>query len=117
MPQSLVVSIPAGQAVEAKPTGIVFNGSSDFVVSDVGRSGPARFIFAGQAGTLAAWSPGARTVLAPVAMFRAGRAGGATGGGRSGSAPWGWPECLRLLARGGRTNIVTVGRGAPEEGA
>ena len=57
MPQSLVVSIPAGQAVEAKPTGIVFNGSSDFVVSDVGRSGPARFIFAGQAGTLAAGSP------------------------------------------------------------
>ena len=57
VPQTLVVSIPAGQAGEAKPTGIVFNGSSDFVVSDVGLSGPARFIFAGQAGTLAAWSP------------------------------------------------------------
>jgi uncharacterized protein (TIGR03118 family) len=58
VPQSLVVSIPAGQAGEAKPTGIVFNGSGDFVVSMGGKSGPARFIFAGQAGTLAAWSPG-----------------------------------------------------------
>ena len=45
---------PAG---EAKPTGIVFNGSNDFVVSQGGTSGPSRFIFAGQAGTLAAWSP------------------------------------------------------------
>jgi uncharacterized protein (TIGR03118 family) len=57
IPQSLVVSIPAGKAGEAKPTGIVFNGSSDFVVSQGGTSGPSRFIWAGQAGTLAAWSP------------------------------------------------------------
>src|SRR5262245_60358849 len=57
MPQSLVVSIPAGKAGEAKPTGIVFNGSNDFVVSQGGMSGASRFIWAGQAGTLAAWSP------------------------------------------------------------
>lgn len=57
VPQSLVVSIPAGKAGEAKPTGIVFNGSDDFVVSQGGSSGPSRFIWAGQAGTLAAWSP------------------------------------------------------------
>jgi len=57
VPQSLVVSIPAGQAGQAKPTGIVFNGSNDFVVSQGGTSGPSRFIWAGQAGTLAAWSP------------------------------------------------------------
>jgi uncharacterized protein (TIGR03118 family) len=57
VPQSLVVSIPAGAAGEAKPTGIVFSGSGDFVVSDGGASGPARFIFAGQAGTIAGWSP------------------------------------------------------------
>jgi uncharacterized protein (TIGR03118 family) len=57
VPQSLVVSIPAGKAGEAKPTGIVFNGSNDFAVSQGGTSAPSRFIWAGQAGTLAAWSP------------------------------------------------------------
>src|SRR5215831_18767673 len=57
MPQSLVVSIPAGKAGDAMPTGIVFNGSNDFMVSQGGVSGASRFIWAGQAGTLAAWSP------------------------------------------------------------
>src|SRR5262252_3049412 len=57
MPQSLVVSIPAGKAGDAMPTGIVFNGSNDFVVSQGGMSGASRFIWAGQSGTLAAWSP------------------------------------------------------------
>jgi uncharacterized protein (TIGR03118 family) len=52
VPQSLVVSIPGG-----KPTGIVFNGSNDFVVSANGKSGPARFIFATENGTIAAWAP------------------------------------------------------------
>jgi len=51
-PQSLVVSIPGG-----RPTGIVFNGSNDFVVSKGGVSGPARFIFATEAGIIAAWAP------------------------------------------------------------
>jgi uncharacterized protein (TIGR03118 family) len=51
-PQSLVVSIPGG-----RPTGIVFNGSNDFVVSKGGVSGPARFIFATEGGTIAAWAP------------------------------------------------------------
>ena len=51
-PQSLVVSIPGG-----RPTGIVFNGSNDFVVSKGTLSGPARFIFATEGGTIAAWAP------------------------------------------------------------
>jgi uncharacterized protein (TIGR03118 family) len=57
VPQSLVVSIPAGSSGDANPTGIVFNGTADFVVSQSGKSGPAVFIFAGEGGTLTAWSP------------------------------------------------------------
>jgi uncharacterized protein (TIGR03118 family) len=57
VPQTLVVSIPAGSAGEAHPTGIVFNGSSDFVVSNGTASGAAPFIFVGEAGTMSAWSP------------------------------------------------------------
>ena len=57
VPQSLVVAIPAGTAGDAKPTGIVFSGSQSFVVSKGGLSGPSRFIFAGESGTISGWSP------------------------------------------------------------
>jgi uncharacterized protein (TIGR03118 family) len=57
VPQSLVVSIPAGAAGAASPTGIVFNGLGGFQVSQGGTSGSSAFIFAGEAGTIAGWSP------------------------------------------------------------
>jgi uncharacterized protein (TIGR03118 family) len=49
----LEVSIPSGH-----PTGQVFNGTSDFVVSSGGFSGPARFIFASLTGNVTGWNPG-----------------------------------------------------------
>jgi uncharacterized protein (TIGR03118 family) len=57
VPQTLVVSIPAGAAGTASPTGIVFNGLGGFQVSQGGTTGSSAFIFAGEAGTIAAWSP------------------------------------------------------------
>jgi uncharacterized protein (TIGR03118 family) len=58
IPNSLIVNIPAGVAGDGSPTGIVYNASSDFVVSnDSGASGPAIFIFAGEHGTISGWSP------------------------------------------------------------
>jgi uncharacterized protein (TIGR03118 family) len=39
------------------PTGVVFNGGSGFMVSENGNSGPARFIFATEDGTIAGWAP------------------------------------------------------------
>jgi uncharacterized protein (TIGR03118 family) len=56
--QTLVVAIPAGTAGPAKPTGIVFNATQSFRVSQGGASGVSPFVFAGESGTLAAWSPG-----------------------------------------------------------
>jgi uncharacterized protein (TIGR03118 family) len=55
----LVVSIPppAGASGAGTPTGNVFNDTSDFVISEGTRSAPARFIFATEDGTLAAWNP------------------------------------------------------------
>ena len=58
VPQTLVVAIPAGAAGSANPTGIVFNGSTGFQVSQGGVSGASPFIFVGEAGTLSGWSPG-----------------------------------------------------------
>ncbi len=40
------------------PTGIVFNGSTDFTVTSAGISGVAKFIFDGEGGMIAGWSPG-----------------------------------------------------------
>lgn len=57
VPQSLVVSIPNGINGAANPTGIVFNGTTDFVVTQGGKSGVGAFIFAGEGGTITAWAP------------------------------------------------------------
>src|SRR4051794_6599234 len=71
VPQSLVVSIPASGAGPAKPTGIVFNGSSAFEVSQGGVSGASAFIFAGEGGTISGWSPGVNMTKAIIAVDNA----------------------------------------------
>jgi uncharacterized protein (TIGR03118 family) len=56
----LVVTIPppAGSpaGTTAAPTGNVFNGTSGFVVSENGLSGPSLFIFATEDGTISGWN-------------------------------------------------------------
>ena len=50
--QSLVVTLNKGD-----PSGIVFNGSTDFSITQAGVSGAAPFIFATLQGQISAWSP------------------------------------------------------------
>lgn len=57
VPQSLIVAIPSGKNGSASPTGIVFNGTQSFTVTENGKSGVAAFIFAGEGGTITAWAP------------------------------------------------------------
>jgi uncharacterized protein (TIGR03118 family) len=57
VPQSLIVAIPSGKNGTASPTGIVFNGTQSFTVTENGKSGLAAFIFAGEGGTITAWAP------------------------------------------------------------
>lgn len=57
VPQTLVVAIPAGTGGTASPTGIVFNASQDFKVTQNGVTGASAFIFAGEHGTISGWSP------------------------------------------------------------
>ena len=59
---SLVVSVPGG------PTGTVFNGTSGFVLRGVG---PARFLFATEAGTIRGWNPSVAPTEAVIAATRA----------------------------------------------
>ena len=67
-PQALVVTIPGVGGEHAAPTGIVFAGGNDFVVSmptATGTvSGPARFIFVTEGGTIAGWAPNVNVTTA-----------------------------------------------------
>ncbi|HVZ93031.1 MAG TPA: TIGR03118 family protein [Phycisphaerales bacterium] len=58
--QMLIVDIAGvpGRKLPGTPTGVVFNNSDQFLVSDGGESiGPGRFLFATEQGTIAAWNP------------------------------------------------------------
>jgi uncharacterized protein (TIGR03118 family) len=65
----LVVNIPApGSTTGGAPTGVVFNGTTDFVVTDGTKSGASLFIFATEDGTIAGWSPGVNRTQAFIAV-------------------------------------------------
>ena len=51
VPQALVVT------TQANPTGIAFNGSQDFKITQNGVTAASPFIFASEGGVIAAWSP------------------------------------------------------------
>jgi uncharacterized protein (TIGR03118 family) len=74
VPQSLVVTISEGTSGPSNPTGIVFNGTTDFVVSQAGKSGVGAFIFAGEGGTITAWAPAVNATQA-ITMFDDGSGG------------------------------------------
>jgi uncharacterized protein (TIGR03118 family) len=60
---ALTVTVPGG------PTGTVFNGTAaDFVVSQAGKSGSARFLFDTEAGTILGWSSTVNGTNAIVAV-------------------------------------------------
>ena len=62
---ALTVSVPGG------PTGTVFNGSAtDFVVSQNGASGAARFLFSTEGGTILGWTPSVNGTVAVVGADR-----------------------------------------------
>jgi uncharacterized protein (TIGR03118 family) len=67
--QSLVVTIPSASGVgKGSPTGMVFNSTTDFVVTQNGHSGAAAFIFDTLDGTISGWSPSVNATVAVVAV-------------------------------------------------
>ncbi|HUK92310.1 MAG TPA: TIGR03118 family protein, partial [Blastocatellia bacterium] len=66
----LVVTIPhsAASTGSGTPDGIVFNGTSNFVVHGGGGSGPAVFLFATEDGTISGWNPTANPTNAIIAV-------------------------------------------------
>jgi uncharacterized protein (TIGR03118 family) len=68
-PRPLVVDVPGG------PTGVVFNGTSEFVESANSTSAPARFMFATESGTILAWNPGVPSAGSTTAIGVVDRSG------------------------------------------
>ena len=73
----LVVTVPSASGTESgNPTGIVFNGTNGFAVSDGGKTGPSRFIFASEDGTISGWAPNVnptqaiRAITVPGAVYK-----------------------------------------------
>jgi uncharacterized protein (TIGR03118 family) len=58
-PHPLVVTIPppGGSPGPAAPTGLVFNPTTEFVIASDGASGPSRFLFVTEDGTISGWNP------------------------------------------------------------
>jgi uncharacterized protein (TIGR03118 family) len=61
-PQPLVVNIPSPTDATGggRPTGLIFNPTTDFAI---GGSGPAAFIFAGEDGIISAWNTGTTAIV------------------------------------------------------
>jgi uncharacterized protein (TIGR03118 family) len=59
LPQTITVSASAAQPFGpvGHPTGVVYNPTSDFVISENGKSAPARLIFDTLDGTISGWNP------------------------------------------------------------
>jgi uncharacterized protein (TIGR03118 family) len=65
------VKAPLTVAVAGGPTGTVFNGkASDFVITQNGKSGFARFLFATESGTIVGWTPAVNAAAAVVGADR-----------------------------------------------
>jgi len=66
-PLSPTVSIPAGTNGPANPTGQIYNGTADFVITTPAGSAPAQFIFSGEGGTITGWAQSVSGATATVA--------------------------------------------------
>lgn len=67
VPQALVVS------TQSSPTGIIFNGTQDFKITQGGVTAASPFVFASEGGVIAAWSPTVNRT-ATVTVFDGGSA-------------------------------------------
>jgi uncharacterized protein (TIGR03118 family) len=68
---TIQTSANSGATSPAPVTGMVFNGTSDFVVSSGGKSGPATFLFVTEDGTIAGWNPNVNANTAVLAVDNA----------------------------------------------
>jgi uncharacterized protein (TIGR03118 family) len=64
----VAIPVPGDPSGGGAPTGVVFSGGSGFVVANGTASGPSRFLFATEDGTIAGWSPDADATHAIIGV-------------------------------------------------
>jgi uncharacterized protein (TIGR03118 family) len=85
----LVVAIPTPSSpAGGAPTGIVFNGTGEFVITANSKAGSSLFIFATEDGTILGWSPAVNLTSAVIAVDNSG-SGAVYKGLATGSTPKG----------------------------
>jgi uncharacterized protein (TIGR03118 family) len=73
--QSVVITVPAASSKHhGTPTGIVYNGTTDFQITEGGKSGPAKFIFDTIDGTISGWNASVNSKNAIVVVNNSGSA-------------------------------------------
>ncbi len=72
VPPAVTIPPPSGSpaGTTAAPTGNVFNGTSDFIITEGGASGPSQFLFATEDGTISGWNPTVDLTQARLAVDR-----------------------------------------------
>jgi uncharacterized protein (TIGR03118 family) len=72
VPLTVTIPAPAGSpaGTTSAPTGVIFNGSGGFNVSENGKSASSRFIFDTEDGTISGWNPGVDPTHAILAVDR-----------------------------------------------
>ena len=65
--KKIVVTIPSIGKKHGTPTGEVYNGTSDFKISQGSNSGPAVFMFCTEDGTVSGWNPSVNATTAVIA--------------------------------------------------
>jgi uncharacterized protein (TIGR03118 family) len=102
------VKVPLEVRVGGGPTGAVFNGTTDFVVTNGTASGPALFLFASEDGTIRGWNPGvpppAPSLEAQVAVDRS-NVGAIYKGLAIGSTPSSSPELYAADFHNARVDV------------
>jgi uncharacterized protein (TIGR03118 family) len=77
--QSLVITVPSTSTRHGTPTGIVYNSTTEFQVSQGGHSGPAMFIFDTIDGTISGWNSSVNSHTAIIAVNNSGSGASYTG--------------------------------------
>ncbi len=98
---ALTVSVPGA------PTGVVFNSGPSFVVANGTKSGPARFIFASEDGTISGWNPAVAATQAVVGVDNS--AGGAVYKGLAIGSTAAGDRLYATIFRAGTVDVFDAG--------
>jgi len=107
---------PFTVTVPGNPTGIVFNGTTGFVVDNGMGPAPARFLFASEDGTISAWHPVAGAVPPATVVVDSSASGAVYKGLATASTEEGEPRLYATDFHNGKVDVFDGDFGIVEDG-